>query len=96
MKRKLFLLFPFGVCIIFIMASCNKENFITSSDASLFVSSDSIKFDTVFTSIGSITKSFKIINQNNNSEIELLKEYKTALISEVVTGKVDVRNEKLN
>jgi type I restriction enzyme S subunit len=28
--------------------------------------------------------------------IELLKEYKTALISEVVTGKVDVRNEKLN
>lgn len=29
-------------------------------------------------------------------EIELLKEYKTALISEVVTGKVDVRNEVLN
>ncbi|MCC6702545.1 MAG: restriction endonuclease subunit S [Fluviicola sp.] len=29
-------------------------------------------------------------------EIELLKEYKTALISEVVTGKVDVRNVKLN
>ncbi|WP_396137402.1 restriction endonuclease subunit S [Flavobacterium sp.] len=31
-----------------------------------------------------------------HQEIELLKEYKTALISEVVTGKVDVRNEKLN
>lgn len=29
-------------------------------------------------------------------EIELLKEYKAALISEVVTGKVDVRDEKLN
>ena len=29
-------------------------------------------------------------------EIELLKEYKTALISEVVTGKVDVRDEVLN
>jgi type I restriction enzyme S subunit len=29
-------------------------------------------------------------------EIELLKEYKTALISEVVTGKVDVRNEVLD
>jgi type I restriction enzyme S subunit len=27
-------------------------------------------------------------------QIELLKEYKTALISEVVTGKVDVRDEK--
>lgn len=31
-----------------------------------------------------------------HQEIELLKEYKTALISEVVTGKVDVRNEILN
>ena len=29
-------------------------------------------------------------------EIELLKEFKTALISEVVTGKVDVREEKLS
>jgi type I restriction enzyme S subunit len=34
--------------------------------------------------------------QKTRLEIELLKEYKTALISEVVTGKVDVRNEKLN
>lgn len=32
----------------------------------------------------------------SHQEIELLKEYKTALISEVVTGKVDVRNEKIN
>lgn len=76
MKRKLFLLFPLGFCFIFFMTSCNKENFITSSDASLFVSSDSIKFDTVFTSIGSITKSFKIINQNKQklllSEIKLM------------------------
>ncbi len=30
------------------------------------------------------------------NEIELINEYKTALISEVVTGKVDVRKEKLN
>lgn len=36
------------------------------------------------------------IIEKTNQEIELLKEYKTALISEVVTGKVDVRNEKLN
>lgn len=32
----------------------------------------------------------------SQQEIELLKEYKTALISEVVTGKVDVRNLILN
>ena len=76
MKRKLFFYFPIAFCIIFFMTSCNKENFITSSDASLFFTSDSIKFDTVFTSVGSITKSFKIINQNNQklllSEIKLM------------------------
>lgn len=32
----------------------------------------------------------------SQQEIELLKEYKNALINEVVTGKVDVRNEILN
>jgi type I restriction enzyme S subunit len=36
------------------------------------------------------------IKSKSNQEIELLKEYKTALISDVVTGKLDVRNEKLN
>ena len=34
---------------------------------------------------------FKLIN-SSRKEIELLKEFKTALISEIVTGKVDVRN----
>lgn len=38
----------------------------------------------------------KTIIRKTQQEIELLNEYKTALISEVVTGKVDVRNEKLN
>jgi type I restriction enzyme S subunit len=37
-----------------------------------------------------------ILKERMLLEIELLKEYKTALISEVVTGKVDVREEKLN
>lgn len=36
------------------------------------------------------------IKEKCQQEIELLKEFKTALISEVVTGKVDVRNEKMN
>lgn len=52
-------------CILFIGVSCKKENFITSADARLSLSTDSIKFDTVFTSVGSITKSFKIINSND-------------------------------
>lgn len=34
-----------------------------------------------------------VLISKSQQEIELLKEFKTALISEVVTGKVDVRNE---
>ncbi len=49
--------------------------------------------------IGRFIKSFKQEFENKISkteqEIELLKEYKTALISEVVLGKVDVREEVL-
>lgn len=41
-------------------------------------------------------KNFDAIIAKTIQEIELLKEYKTALISEVVTGKVDVRNEILS
>ena len=37
-----------------------------------------------------------ILINKYEQEIDLLKEYKTALISEVVTGKVDVRKEVLN
>ena len=42
------------------------------------------------------TKRVDEIITKSKQEIELLKEYKTALISEVVTGKVDVRYEKLS
>jgi restriction endonuclease S subunit len=37
-----------------------------------------------------------LLQEKSKQEIELLKEYRTALISEVVTGKVDVRNVVLN
>ncbi|MEQ1554560.1 MAG: hypothetical protein ABL929_10295 [Ferruginibacter sp.] len=48
----------------FFFLSCKKENFITSADARLRTSVDSLKFDTIFTTTGSITKSFKIFNTN--------------------------------
>lgn len=65
MMRSLFyccmLLFVYNV----ILTSCKKDSFITSSNATLQLSADSVKFDTVFTSAGSVTKSFKIFNTNN-------------------------------
>jgi type I restriction enzyme S subunit len=42
------------------------------------------------------TKKVQLTIDSAYKAIELLKEYKTALISEVVTGKVDIRNENLN
>lgn len=42
------------------------------------------------------TEKIDTIISKTQQEIELLKEYKTALISEVVTGKVDVRKEVIN
>lgn len=46
--------------IIFILLSCKKDNFNTN--ALLNFSNDTLKFDTIFTSLGSTTKFFTIIN----------------------------------
>ena len=70
---KNFLLILIGLvlsCSIF--TSCKKDSFITSKDARLETSADSLKFDTVFTVTGSITKSFKIFN-NNDQKLLLSK-----------------------
>ncbi len=50
-----------GICFF----SCKKDSFISSPDAQLYTSTDTISFDTVFTTVGSISKSFKIFNGNN-------------------------------
>jgi hypothetical protein len=47
------------------MLSCQKNSFITSKDAQISFSSDTLFFDTVFTTTGSVTQPVKIINENN-------------------------------
>ena len=58
--------FPFFIflCAV-IFFSCKKDYFITSPDATLYTNTDTLSFDTVFTTVGSITESFKIFNNNN-------------------------------
>ena len=58
-------LFLVSISILILFYSCKKDSFITSSDAQVSISADEIKFDTVFTTTGSITQSFKIINDND-------------------------------
>lgn len=52
------------------MYSCTDNEvmkFTNSSSANLSFSTDTVLFDTVFTTIGSTTKQFKIYNRNNNA-----------------------------
>lgn len=66
MKRYYFLfcILPIAYCLL-ITTSCKKDSFNTSEFARLSITADTLKYDTVFTTTGSITKLFKIINENN-------------------------------
>ncbi len=69
-------IFLTALAFVFLIGSCKKNSFNTSGGALVNFSADTLKFDTVFTSVGSITQSVKIINLNNQklmlSEISLV------------------------
>ena len=50
--------------VLIFLYSCQKDKFLLSQDAYIDIQADTIRFDTVFTSLGSFTQSFKIINNN--------------------------------
>lgn len=50
--------------LLCVLCACRKESFITSPDARVTITVDSLKYDTVFPTAGSVTQSFKIINEN--------------------------------
>lgn len=62
MKNIFFTILSFLLLASFL--SCRKQTFITSADASVLLA-DSVRFDTVFSTVGSITQYFTIINSND-------------------------------
>ena len=60
---KLTLLASLILCVA--LVACKKETLITSKDASIVLSTDTLHFDTVFTSVGTITQYFTIRNANH-------------------------------
>jgi hypothetical protein len=60
-----FLLLISGIIISTFFSSCRKERLLTDSNSKLSFSTDTLTFDTVFTTLGSTTKSFKVLNNNN-------------------------------
>jgi hypothetical protein len=61
MKKPLLLLLTFAVLVF----ACRKDSFNTSANALIEFSADTLLFDTVFVSTGSITEQVKIINPND-------------------------------
>lgn len=53
------------VFFLVLASACKKESFTSSRDAAVELTADTLRFDTVFTSVGSITQLFKIKNENN-------------------------------
>lgn len=56
----------FFASIIISIASCERDNFSTNPSLKLEFSTDTMLFDTVFTTIGSATRRFKVYNRNRN------------------------------
>lgn len=54
-----------GIFLLICLYGCRKDTFITSKDAVVHFSQDTLRFDTVFTTTGSVTQLFKITNGNN-------------------------------
>lgn len=54
-----------AVLLFIILIACRKERFTADAAALLFTSADTLRFDTVFTSTGSVTQVFKIFNPAN-------------------------------
>ena len=53
------------ISLLTILISCRKDSFITSGDARVTITADTLKYDTVFVTTGSTYRTFKIINENN-------------------------------
>lgn len=70
---KFLLTITFFSCLL--LFSCKKDRYINSPDARISIAIDTLRFDTVFTSIGSVTKYFTLVNNNEQkiriSEIKL-------------------------
>jgi hypothetical protein len=70
-----------------VATSCKKDSFITGN-ANLSTSADTLHFDTVFTSVGSVTHYFRIFN-NNDQKLKLSKVALAGGVSSVFKINVD-------
>ena len=63
--RATFYIYFIGLTLILSLQQCRKNQHLTGSQYQIQTSSDTILFDTIFTTIGSTTKQFKCYNNYN-------------------------------
>ena len=59
---------PYIISVLFllmVMSGCQKENYLRDANVKLEFSVDTLLFDTVFTTIGTVTREFKVYNKYN-------------------------------
>jgi len=61
------IVFVFVCVCVCVLVGCKEQTLTTSPDARLSFSADTVEFDTVFTSIGSSTRTLMIYNPNANA-----------------------------
>jgi hypothetical protein len=61
--------FSFFIGLFYVISSCQKESLDTSTQFPLKFSTDTLTFDTVFQTLGSATRSFRIYNRSSNTLI---------------------------
>lgn len=61
------LLMMTSIVVVLCISACRERSFNMSPDAQLAFSVDTLRFDTVFTELGSATRSFKIFNEDEQS-----------------------------
>lgn len=74
------------VAIVVSLFSCEDDGYVTSTDAQLSFSTDTVTFDTIFTTIGSTTKRFTVTNPYDDD----------ILISSIQLAGGSVSNFRLN
>jgi len=56
-----------ALLLLSVLFACHRDDFLTETEGSLTFSTDSVSFDTVFTTVGSTTKQLRVYNPYNKS-----------------------------
>ena len=77
-------LFSVAFLLLMCLFSCKKETILSEGGVALHFSNDTILFDTVFTTIGSITHHLKVYNNNNFDVKYRMKNFYTSNKSKAI------------